>query len=614
MMIRFKNFTNKIRTKKFFPSVFIPVPFKLGTGRVLNSLQGYVFAKRYVASLFENGIACSKFLLTFLLAFLLTLGAVGAQTTPSLDTFSNPFQLVNPNTSMVYAPVKLDGQILFLVSAEASSGQGMAQGSMTPIETRAQAIEKALYKTIARGFDAENLKISNKVENKFADILISDGKEYNNFSLMVYSEMDARISGYALQEASGYVAHIIYKALLHAQIQRQPAYLWQQGLVSAGILLVVICTSLCLRFFQTRLMLRWRSLKASKNDQMQKLIAERNVCDPEDEDDDIDNSAAVNEIMSQQMAFSRTLNRYDLYRHLLQLGHVLVWLTGIGWIVGLFPYTRWLQIFVIQQPILLGVFLGTNLAIKYSEVLIDRLLAKWANRESLTLEATQRWSLRVSSFAPILKVVVAVVLVGLALLYVLYSFGIPLSPVLTGAGILGFAISLGAQTLIKDLISGALILIEDQYAIGDFVCLNEHFGKVEKMNLRITSIRNRLGTVIITPNSNIRVVQNLSKDWARTKLLVYIDYNTDIDHATSVLQQVIDQLKADESWGGQIIEAEVRGIEDINVGGFTIAIRFETKPGVYRKLVKEYRRRMKLAFDLADIKLGSPVTTIRSKS
>ncbi|MEE3715788.1 mechanosensitive ion channel domain-containing protein [Tumidithrix elongata RA019] len=554
-------------------------------------------------------------LLTCCFALLLAVSAVsavGAEPAPSLENDTNPFLPTIQNGSMVYAPVKVDGHVLFLVAAEASNGQGMTQGSMSPIETRAQAIEKTLYKTIDRGFNAEMLKVSNKVENKHADILLSDGKEYDNLSLLVYSEMDARISGYTLQEASGYVAYIIYKALLRAQMERQSTYLWQQGLVSTGILSIAICISLFLRFFQKRLTVRWRSLQARQKDEMQKLLSVRNAVDSEDEDSDT--STFVNVMMSQQMVFDRILNRYDLYRHLLQLGHVLVWLIGIAWIVGLFPYTRWLQVFAIQQPILLGVFLGTNLAIKYSEVLIDRLLAKWTTRESLTPEATQRWSLRVSSFSPILKLIVAILLMGLALLYVLYSFGIPLAPVLAGAGILGFAISLGSQTLVKDLIGGALILIEDQYAIGDVVNLNHVFGRVENMNLRITSLRSDEGSVIIIPNSDIRIVQNLSKDWSRVKLPIYIDYNTDIDDACSALQSVIDDIKKDEFWGSQIVEAEIRGMDAIDAGGFTIGVRFETKPGVHRKLIKEYRRRMKLAFDRAGIKLGSPVTTIQSKS
>jgi moderate conductance mechanosensitive channel len=548
----------------------------------------------------------------FLIAVGAIVGQAVGQAAPSLEKDSNPFLPSLQTNSMVFAPVKLDGHVLFLVGAEASNGQGMLPGSMSPVETRAQAIEKTFYKVIARGFDPEMLKVSPKVEGKTADILLSDGKEYKDFSLLVYSEMDARISGYTLSEASGYVSYVIYKALLRSQMERQAGNLWEQGLTAGKIALGAIFASLILNFLQRRLMVGWRSLRNLQRAEAQRLNAIASEVESVDEDSDA--SSYTNVMMTQQMDYDRGLNRYDLYRHLLQLGHVLIWLAGIAWIVGLFPYTRGLQVFVLQQPMLLGVFLGMNLAIKYSGVLLDRLLAQWATRESLTPEATQRWTLRISSFSPILKVIIAIILIGLALFYVLYILNIPLAPVIAGAGILGFAISLGSQTLVKDLISGALILIEDQYAIGDFVFLNDNFGRVERMNLRITSLRNREGTVIITPNSDIRVVKNLSKDWSRTKLFIYIDYDTDIDLANSVLQQVIDELNVDEFWGPQIIEAEIRGVEEIDAGGFTIGVRFETKPGVYRKVIREYRKRMKPAFDRAGIKLATQVTTILSRS
>jgi small conductance mechanosensitive channel len=372
------------------------------------------------------------------------------------------------------------------------------------------------------------------------------------------------------------------------------------------------CISLVLVFLQKRLMVRWRSLREKQRQQEEQLAAMAAAIDTDDEDFN-NQQSQCSFMMSQQMSYERSLNNFDLRRHVLQLGHVVLWLGGIAWIVGLFPYTRWLQVYILQQPIVLGVILGTTLAIKYSGILIDRGLGKWANRESLTPEAIQRWMLRTSSFSPILKGIVGVHLAGLALLFVLASFNIPLAPVLAGAGILGFAISLGSQTLVKDLISGALILIEDQYAIGDFAILNDKFGRVEKMNLRITTLRNRQGNVIIVPNSEIRIVNNLSKDWARVKLPIYIDYDTDIDYAITIIQQVADELMADSFWGSQIVEAEIRGVEELDAGGFTIGLRFETQPGVYRKVIREYRRRMKPAFDRAGIKLGTHLSSVVNK-
>jgi moderate conductance mechanosensitive channel len=558
-----------------------------------------------------------SFITSCVLVFLVVAGvstAWGQSTTPTDDDSltSQLLPKVQTSSSMVYAPVKLDGNILFTVTAEVSTGMGMTPGSVTPVESRAKAIEKDLYKIIHQGFDASTLKVIAKPDNKQAAILLSDGKQYNDLPLLVLTEMDARIGGFTLPESAGYVARVIQKALIRAQQERQLAYLWPQGQISAGIFLAMVCISLVLRFLQKRLMVRWRSLKEKQRQQEEQLAAMAAAIDTDDEDFN-NQQSQCSTMMSQQMSYESTLNNFDLRRHSLQLGHVVLWLGGIAWIVGLFPYTRWLQVYILQQPIVLGVILGTTLAIKYSGVLIDRFLGKWANRESLSPDTIQRWMLRTSSFSPILKGIVGVHLAGLAILFVLASFNIPLAPVLAGAGILGFAISLGSQTLVKDLISGALILIEDQYAIGDFAILNDKFGRVERMNLRITTLRNRQGNVLIIPNSEIRIVNNLSKDWARVKLLIYIDYDTDIDYAISIIQQVADELVADSFWGPQIVEAEIRGVEEVDAGGFTIGLRFETQPGVYRKVIREYRRRMKPAFDRAGIKLGTHLSSVVNK-
>ncbi len=172
-------------------------------------------------------------------------------------------------------------------------------------------------------------------------------------------------------------------------------------------------------------------------------------------------------------------------------------------------------------------------------------------------------------------------------------------------GILSLAISLGSQRLITDLISGTLILIEDQYAIGDFVTLNENvFGRVERLNLRATSVRNRQGNLITLSNSDIKQVNNLSKDWARAKLYIPVHSSADVDRTIAVIQQVIDEMKADSFWHDLMQEAEIRGVEDIDGYGFTIGVRFQTKPGGFRKVIRECRRRLKPAFERANIQFA----------
>lgn len=247
-------------------------------------------------------------------------------------------------------------------------------------------------------------------------------------------------------------------------------------------------------------------------------------------------------------------------------------------------------------------------AAKGSGILVDRNLEKWLqHRPTLSPQQLERWLLRANSFAPIFKGAIATILITAAVLFVLSRLGVPLAPILAGAGILSLAISLGSQRLIADLISGTLILIEDQYAIGDFVTLNDDaFGRVESLNLRATSLRNRQGNLITLSNSDIKQVNNLSKDWARAKLYIPVHSSADVERTIGVIQQVIEEMKADSFWSTLIQEAEIRGVEDIDGYGFTIGVRFQTQtqPGVFRKVIRECRRRLKPAFDRANIQFA----------
>jgi small conductance mechanosensitive channel len=117
-------------------------------------------------------------------------------------------------------------------------------------------------------------------------------------------------------------------------------------------------------------------------------------------------------------------------------------------------------------------------------------------------------------------------------------------------------------------------------------------------------LRNRQGNLITLSNSDIKQVNNLSKDWARAKLYIPVDSSADVDRTIKVIEQIIEEMKADSLWNDLIQEAEVRGVEDIDGYGFTIGVRFQTKPGVFRKVIRECRRRLKPAFDKANIQFA----------
>ncbi len=182
---------------------------------------------------------------------------------------------------------------------------------------------------------------------------------------------------------------------------------------------------------------------------------------------------------------------------------------------------------------------------------------------------------------------------------------------MAGAGLLGVAVSLASQNLIKDTINGFLIVFEDQYGIGDIIDTGTWSGSVEGLNLRITQLRNSEGMLITIPNNQMGAVANLSKSWSRVDLNVPVAYDTDIKTAIKVIEATAVEMSKDPQWRWQIIETpQVMGIDDFSDRGLMVKIWIKTRPLKQFDVAREYRLRLKLAFDEARIPIPVPQQNI----
>lgn len=206
----------------------------------------------------------------------------------------------------------------------------------------------------------------------------------------------------------------------------------------------------------------------------------------------------------------------------------------------------------LTQIIRTALILSTYLVIRLSNVAIDRFFSAVSN-SSDSIQASQRIALRVSTFAGVARGLSAVVYICIAAIAILSVTGIDIVPLLTGAGIVGLGISLASQNLIKDVINGFSILLEDQYAVGDVIQVGKATGLVENINLRITQLRNAEGRLITIPNSSIAIVENLSKDWSRVDLGLVIAYDA-LDRAIQLIEQVGGEIDRDPDWQTKTIE------------------------------------------------------------
>jgi small conductance mechanosensitive channel len=265
----------------------------------------------------------------------------------------------------------------------------------------------------------------------------------------------------------------------------------------------------------------------------------------------------------------------------------------------------------LQIPLKLGlVALGTYVAIRLSYALINRFTSALAQSSLLTPEFNQRLQLRVKTVSGVTRGIVTISAIAIGSLVALWAIGVNIAPLLAGVGIIGVAVSLASQSLIKDAINGFFIILEDQYAVGDVISLDEDKvgGLVENMNLRITQLRDAQGRLITIPNSEIKLVANHSNGWSRADLSIPIAYQTKAETALVLVDTVAQQMCADEHWREQILDKpEVLGVDAFGERGVIIRVWIKTQPLKQWDVAREFRLRIKAALDEAGIPIPSHI-------
>ena len=204
-----------------------------------------------------------------------------------------------------------------------------------------------------------------------------------------------------------------------------------------------------------------------------------------------------------------------------------------------------------------------------------------------------------------------VLIILLVAFMVLSELQINIGPILAGLGIVGIAVGFGAQYLIRDLIAGVFILLENQYRVGDVAKVADIWGLVEEVNLRKTVLRDLDGAVHHVPNGEIRVASNYTRRFARVNFNVPVAYGTDLDHAIKVINRVGQELADDEEWGGMIRTVpQVLRVDNFGDSGIDIKILGDVKPLEQWKVMGELRYRLKKAFDAEGIEIPWPHTKV----
>ncbi|WP_420125414.1 mechanosensitive ion channel family protein [Longimicrobium sp.] len=241
-------------------------------------------------------------------------------------------------------------------------------------------------------------------------------------------------------------------------------------------------------------------------------------------------------------------------------------------------------------------------------LVLRRIEASLASSSSGTITAQEQ---RTRTLISLLRSVGVVLIVVLFIFMTLGALGVQLGPLLAGAGVLGLAVSFGAQSLVKDVISGLFMLFENQFGVGDVIRIEGVSGAVEQMTLRVVVLRDTHGAVHIVPNGQITKVSNLTRGWSRAVLDVAVAHAEDPDRAMAALREVGEEMYEDPAWKPLLVEpVQVPGIENLTDAAVTIRVMAKTLPLKQWDVARELRRRIKLRFDRDGIEIPHATQTM----
>jgi small conductance mechanosensitive channel len=241
-------------------------------------------------------------------------------------------------------------------------------------------------------------------------------------------------------------------------------------------------------------------------------------------------------------------------------------------------------------------------AIELGQLGINRVFDGIARRSRNVRRAAQ-----IRTLGPVLSGLATTIIVIIAAMMALSEIGVEIGPLLAGAGIVGLAVGFGAQTIVKDFLTGLFLIIEDAASVGDIVGIGEFGGVVEEMSLRTIKLRDFDGTLHIFPYSEAQVIHNRSKGFAFAVFDLSIDYTSDIAKALQIMKEVGEEMRRDPDFSQLMLEdIEIVGVDQLADSAVMLKARIKTYPAKQWAVRREYLKRIKIAFDAAGVEIPFP--------
>ncbi len=576
----------------------------------------------------QRFLFCS--LITLLLIISSAMGMPGAiAQLPSLPglTGTQPLPVgVERRGTVESAGVRLDGRELFRIASPVVLNRN-EPGNQIPVEVRAHQIEANLAQLTSGNLSSEEtldpktLRVFIETINGQPVLLVKDASLAEATVLLTVTDADAQYNSTSSSTLANRWQEILERELRQALEMRQPEAVHEQIVAVIKALVATVLGALSLgatwialgrrqKFLEKRWVAERSAIPADELEMVEAMATPITVAPRTVEPLELDPGRSQRQGFGQHLGLQRRIQTVRFLRWVLFWAIVFIWVAGIAYSLNTFPQTRHIVRTVIVIPfVLLITWFLTGLVNRLTDFATDRFLQSREQEQSLTAANLQR----IATIARVIKGLKMVLLYTISILWVLQSLKLAPGAILTVGALLALAISFAAQNLVKDLVNGFLILLEDQFRIGDMIRigtvagLGEVVGLVENLNLRITQLRSTEGNLISIPNSTIAQVVNMSRTWARADFFIEVAYNTDVDRALSIVRATIDRMAQDPVWQPYILETqEVFGVEQLSHKGIEIRAWIKTAPLKQWDVARELRRLLKNEFDRHQIQIGTP--------
>lgn len=515
--------------------------------------------------------------------------------------------------------VTLDGKELFKIASSAIFNRSEL-GSQIPVEVRAKQVEANLKQLTTTSrllgdgmLNPKTLRVSIETLKGQPVLFVKDATLTEAKVLLTVTNTDAQFYSTTQDKLATRWQDILEAELRQALELRQPEALKQQNSEAVRILAVTVLSTVLLS--GVWMFWGWRRRRLEERQAAEIAAQIENLPAVGATNSEITDAEITNvEIVYPEPRLFQRLHDYLGLQRRLKIVRFFRWLTfwaiAFTWLIGLayslktFPETRQFANSVIAIPVVLLItWFLTGLINRLTDLVIDRFIESREQDQSLTEANLQR----VATLANVIKGLKRVLVYSLGILWVLQWLHLAPGSFLALGALVALAVSFAAQSLVKDLVNGFLILLEDQFRIGDYVKIGTASGFVTNLNLRITQIRSDEGNLITLPNNLITQVENMSRTWARADFRVEVSYNTDVNLALAVVRETVDCMAQDPEWKSLIFDTqELFGVDQISHTGIVIRIWIKTAPLKQWITARELRRRLKIAFDRHNIQIGIP--------